>query len=173
MGPSFSICKTHSRIRLNLVQCKHDQYLCTPLSHLFNPIRPGLFSRSPSPGGWLSGPDAKNQRYHQPIEMTLCVSHESIPDAKFESGSFSSFGDMTSQNVPLKRGTSRKIGYLSSENGFNSEKISIYVQIRSFRLKIDPPCQFSSREKFFHFQNFWDASMRKEQQQPPLTDQFC
>ena len=27
----------------------------------FNPIRPGLFSRSPGPGGGLRGPDAKNQ----------------------------------------------------------------------------------------------------------------
>ena len=27
--------------------------------------------------------------------------------------------------------------------------------------------QFPSRGKFFHFVNFWDALMRKEQQQPP------
>ena len=26
-----------------------------------NPVRPGLFSRSPGPGGGLRGPDAKNQ----------------------------------------------------------------------------------------------------------------
>ena len=36
-------------------------------------------------------------------------SHESMPDAKFESGSCSTFGDMMSQSVPLKRGTSHKI----------------------------------------------------------------
>ena len=30
-------------------------------------------------------------------------SHKSIPDAKFEADSFSSFGDMTSQNFPQKR----------------------------------------------------------------------
>ena len=58
--------------------------------------------------------------------MKLCMSqysYESTPDAKFESGNFSSFG----------------------ENGFNFEKMSFYVQIRSFRLKIPPPpppCQF-------------------------------
>ena len=37
--------------------------------------------------------------------MKLCMnqySHESMPDAKFESGSFSSVGDMTSQIFPLK-----------------------------------------------------------------------
>ena len=69
--------------------------------------------------------------------------HKSIPDAKFESDSSSSFGDMTSQNFPRKKGTSHEI---------------------------DPPCQFqqfSSIGKIFHFQNFWDVSMRKEQQQPP------
>ena len=66
-------------------------------------------------GGGLSGPDAENQGEHQLIEMKLCMSHyyshKSIPDAKFESSifSFSSFGDITSQNFPLKRGTSHRI----------------------------------------------------------------
>ena len=63
-------------------------------------------------GGGLRGPDAKHQGYHQPIEMKLCIhqySHKSMPDAKFESGSCSSFGDMTSQNFPLKRATTHKI----------------------------------------------------------------
>ena len=31
--------------------------------------------------------------------------HKSIPDAKFESDSSSSFGDMTSQHFPQKNGT--------------------------------------------------------------------
>ena len=35
--------------------------------------------------------------------------HKSIPDAKFESGSSSCFGDMTSQNFPWKKGTSHQI----------------------------------------------------------------
>ena len=76
----------------------------------FNPIRPGLFSHLPGPGGGgggLRGPDVKIQGYHQLIEMKLCMSqysHESMPGSKFECGSFSSFGDMTSQSFPLKRG---------------------------------------------------------------------
>ena len=48
--------------------------------------------------------------------------------------------------------------------------MSFYIQNRSSRPKIDPPCQFQqflSLGKIFHFQNFWDVSMRKEQQQPP------
>ena len=67
-----------------------------------NSIRPRLFSRSP-------GPDARNQNCHQPIEMKLCLSyysHENMPDAKFESGSLSVFGDIMSQNFPLKKGKS-------------------------------------------------------------------
>ena len=35
--------------------------------------------------------------------------HKSIPDAKFESDSSSSFGDMTSQNLTRKKGTSLEI----------------------------------------------------------------
>ena len=35
--------------------------------------------------------------------------HKSIPDAKFEADSSSSFGDMTSQNFPWKKGTSNEI----------------------------------------------------------------
>ena len=73
----------------------------------FNPIRPGLFSRLPGPGG-PRDPDAKNQGYHQLTELKFCISHyshKSMPDAKFECGSLSSFGDMMLQNLPLKKGT--------------------------------------------------------------------
>ena len=94
--------------------------------------------------------------------------YKSIPDAKFEVDSSFSSGDMTSQNFPQKKRTSR-LDYLPPENGFNFKKTSFYVQNRSSRPKIDPPCQFqqfSRRGKFFHFQNFWDVSMTKEQQQP-------
>ena len=44
--------------------------------------------------------------------MKLCVSHyshKSMPDAKFESGSLSIFGDMTSQNFPMKKGMAHRI----------------------------------------------------------------
>ena len=46
------------------------------------------------------------------IEMKLGMSHytpKGIPDAKFESGSSSSFGDMTSQNFPQKKEMSHQI----------------------------------------------------------------
>ena len=75
-----------------------------------SPIRPGFFIRLPARGGGeggrLRGPNAKNQAYHQPTEMELCMghySHKHMPDAKFEYGSFSIFGDTTSQNFSLEK----------------------------------------------------------------------
>ena len=40
--------------------------------------------------------------------------HKSIPNAKCESGSSSSFGDMTSQNFPQKKGMRHKIQLFTS-----------------------------------------------------------
>ena len=51
-----------------------------------------------------------------------------MPDAKFSSGNFSGFGDMTSQNFPLKKGTAIKFEYLSLENGFNFVKNEFLCQ---------------------------------------------
>ena len=97
--------------------------------HLFNPISPGLFSRSPGLGGGgggggrgLRGPDAKNQGYHKSIEIKLCLSHyihRSIPDEKFESVSFSIVGDMKSQNFILERKQVIEFRYLPQETEFN------------------------------------------------------
>ena len=83
--------------------------------------------------------------------------YKSIPDAKFEVDSSFSFGDMTSQNFPQKKGRVIRFDYLPPENGLNLKKTSFYVQNRSSRPKIDPPCQFqqfSSRGKFFIFKIF-------------------
>ena len=95
--------------------------------------------------------------------LKLCTSqysHESMPGAKFESGSFSSLGDMTSQNFPLKSGASHKIWIFTPENGFNFnfEIMSSYVQIRSFRPNVYPlplpmsiSANFKQRKIFFIF----------------------
>ena len=45
-------------------------------------------------------------------------SYKSMPDAKFEFGSFTSFGNMMSQNFPVKKGTSHQILTFTQENGF-------------------------------------------------------
>ena len=68
--------------------------------------------------------------------------NESMPDTKFESGSFSSFGDMMSKIFPLKRGQVIKFRYLSTENGFNLEKNEFLCPDLFFRPKIDLPSQF-------------------------------
>ena len=49
-------------------------------------------------------------------------SPESMPDAKIESGSFFSFGDMMSQDFLLKKGTCHKIQIFTHGNGFYFEK---------------------------------------------------
>ena len=92
------------------------RYQERPRGLTVTPVRPGLLRRSPGLGGGggrgLRDPDAKNQSYHQRIEMKFCVSHysyKSMPDAKFDLDTFSSFGDMTSQTFLLKKGMSHRI----------------------------------------------------------------
>ena len=75
--------------------------------------------------------------------------HKSIPDAKFESSSSPSFGDMTSQNFNWKKGKSHEIRLFTPGNGSN---FTFYVQNRSSGPKINLQ-QFSGRGKFFHFQH--------------------
>ena len=47
-----------------------------------------------------------------------------MPDAKFESSNFSIFGDMMSQNFPLKMEMSHRIRVFTPGNGFNFKKLS-------------------------------------------------
>ena len=49
---------TGNQKRFESMAYREEEYWC--LTVRFNPIRPGLFSRSPA-GGGLRGPDAKNQ----------------------------------------------------------------------------------------------------------------
>ena len=71
---------------------------------------------------------------------------------------------------PLEEGSeSSNSGIYPRKTGLTFKKMSFYVQNRPSRSKIDPPCQFQQfpgKGKFFHFVNFWDVSIRKEQQQP-------
>ena len=84
------------------------------MSNGLNPIRPGLFSRSPGPrgrGGEAQRPGCqKSKFFFQPIEMKRRMNHykhRSISDAKFEAGSSSNF--TTPQNFPWKKGMSHQI----------------------------------------------------------------
>ena len=89
--------------------------------------------------------------------------YKSIPDAKFEVDSSFSFGDMTSQNFPQKKGTSHP------KKGLTLKKRVFMSRIVLLDPKLTPHVNFNNfqAEENFHFQNFWDVSMRKEQQQPP------
>ena len=75
-----------------------------------------LFSRSPGPR--KGGSEARMPKIKVNINRLkkTCMSHcthKSIPDAKFESGSSFSFGDMTSQNFPQKKWTGYQIRLLT------------------------------------------------------------
>ena len=55
--------------------------------------------------------------------------HKSIPNAKFESGSSSSSGDMTAQNLFRKKGTSPQIRLFTPGNRFNlKKKLNFYMR---------------------------------------------
>ena len=83
--------------------------------------------------------------------------HKSIPDAKFEVDSFFSFGDMTSQNFPQKKGRVSQFDYLSPENGFNFKKTSFMSRIVLLNPKLTPHVNFNNfqaEEIFFIFKIF-------------------
>ena len=97
--------------------------------------------------------------------------YKSIPHAKFEVDSSSSFGYMTSQNFLQKKGTSHPIRlFYPRKTGLTLKKRVFMSRIVLLDPKLPPPSQFqqfSSRGKFVHFQHFLDISMTIEQQQPP------
>ena len=113
--------------------------------------------------------------------MKFCMSHyihKSIPDAKVEADSFSSFGDMTSQNFPSEEGSkSSNSAIYPPKTSLTFKKMDFYVQNRSSRSKIDPHVNFSdfqAEENFFIFKIFgtsrWEMSSSNP---PPLIYQFC
>ena len=139
----------------------------------FNPIMPGLFSRSPGPGGGSEAWMPKIKVNINWLKLNFAWVIISIKAFLMQNLRLITLLvlEIRRHKIFLKR-RERVIwfDYLPPENGFNLKKTSFYVQNRSSRPKIDPPCQFqqfSSRGKFFSFQNFWDVSMTKDQQQPP------
>ena len=82
---------------------------------------------------------------------------KSIPAAKFESGGHSSFGDMTSQNVRQKKGTSHQIRRFTPGKRVQLLTYDFYVQNRSSRPKTIRHVNFSNfqaEENFFIFTIF-------------------
>ena len=144
-----------------------------------NPIRPVLFSRLPGPRGGSETcmPKIKVNIYRLKWNFAwVIISIKAFLMHNLRLIAFLVLEIWHHKISFRRREWVIKFGYLSPENGFNVQKMGFYVQNCSSRPKIDPPCQFqqfSSRGKIFHFQNFWDISMRKEQQQPPWFTNFC
>ena len=101
-----------------------------------------------------------------------------MPAAKFESGSFSSFGDMTSKNVPLKKGTNHRIRIFPLRKmGLTLRKNGLLCPESFFPPKLthppSPHISISSifkQENFFHFQNFLRRLNEKREVATPLID---
>ena len=94
-----------------------------------------------------------------------------MPDARFESESFSSFGDMMSQTFLLKKGKSNQIQIINPQMmGLTWKKLSFYVQNCSFKPKMYP--SFQAKE-IFSLSNFFRRLDEKKQQQPPGLTNFA
>ena len=101
--------------------------------------------------------------------------HENIPDAKFESGSSPSFGDMTSQNFLRKKGMSHQIRLFTPENGFNFKNMIFMSRIVLLDPKLTPHVNFSNfqaEENFFIFKLLGRLDENRAAA-TSLTDQFC
>ena len=85
-------------------------------------------------------------------------SHKGMPDGKFESGNFSIFGDITSQNLSLEKGMTRQIRLFTPGKWVKLEKVCFYVQNRYPGPKIDSPCQQFSGRGFFFISKVFDPS---------------
>ena len=79
-----------------------------------------------------------------------------MPDVKFESGSFSIFGDMTSQNLFQDMGMSYRFLLFTPGKWVELTIVSFYLKNYYPQPKIDPHVNFSNfqSEEVFHFQSF-------------------
>ena len=110
--------------------------------------------------------------------MKLCMRHcihKSIPDAKFQADSSSSFGDMTSQNFPRKKwGTSHRIRLFTPGNGFNFKQNEFLCPESFFSTQNWPPMSISSiskERKIFSFSKFlWRLDEKRAAATPWLIN---
>ena len=84
--------------------------------------------------------------------------YKSIPDANFEVDSSFSFGDMTSQNFPQKKGTSHPIRlFTPRKTGLTLKKRVFMSRIVLLDPKLTPHVNFNNfqaEENFFIFKIF-------------------
>ena len=110
--------------------------------------------------------------------MKLGISHydhKSIADAKFESASSSNFGDMTSQTLPQKNGTSHQFRLFTTENGFNFLKRVFMSRFVLLDPKLTPMSILAifKQRKIFSFCKFLGRRDEKRAAATLLIDQFC
>ena len=99
-----------------------------------------------------------------------------MPDAKFESGSLSIFGDMTSQNFPMKKGmahrirvfTPWKMGLALKNEFFMSRIVFLYPELTPMSISA-----VLKQRKIFSFSKFLRRLNEKRAAATPLIDQFC
>ena len=88
--------------------------------------------------------------------------YKSIPDAKFEANSSFSFGNMTSQNFPQKKGTtSSDLTVYPRKTGLTLKKRVFMSLIVLLDPKLTPHVNFNNfqaEEKFFIFKIFAGTS---------------
>ena len=79
-----------------------------------------------------------------------------MPDVKFECGSFSIFGDMTSLNLFQEKGITYRFLLFTPRKWVELTKVSSYLKNHYPQPKIDPHVNFSNfqPEEIFHFQSF-------------------
>ena len=146
---------------------KYDlQWFWFKLCKAFNPVRPGE-------GG---GSEARMLKIKVNINRLKwnCMSHyshKSIPDAKFEADSSSSFGDMTPQNFFRKKGMSHQIRLFSPRKmGLTLKKWVFMSRIVLLDPELTPHVNlktFQTEEIFFIFKIFGTSHWEKSSNTPP------
>ena len=105
-------------------------------------------------------------------DFSIQKSKYSILDAKLESSSSSSFGDMTLPNFPWKKRTNHQVGVFTPWKKLLRNE---FLCPESFFLTQNWPHvnfrNFQAEENLFL--TFWDAPMRKRQQQTPWLINFA
>ena len=146
-----------------LLQCHPNSILAW---NKLNPIRPGIFSRSPGPRGGM--PKIKvniNRLKWNFVWVIVAVKGSLMQNLRVILSS--RFGDMTSQNICQKKGTSHQIRL------FNFKKNEFLCPESFFSTQNWPPpppmsiSAIKSRGKFFHFQNFWTSRWEYSSSNPP------
>ena len=142
-------------------------------NHLINPIKPDLFSPSPGRGGGTQRPGCQKSRLPSTDwNETLHESFIAIKACLMQNLSVVAFLflEIWRRKITLwRRERVIKFGYLPPENEFNFRKSEFLCPESFFSTQNWLPLSISAivkQRKIFHFQNFRDVSMRKEQQQP-------